>query len=121
MKDNLLEVGDVLFEYNQWRGLEKYIIDKTTPKQAKSGNSTFLKEVKTNGYRTGCLVARRVGEYGYAYLSTKELEDEFELQILKRKAYACLINVNSDLLSKEQCESVIALLTPLRDLSKNNI
>ena len=47
MKDNLLEVGDVLYDNDRWNGIERMVVTALTPKRAKLNDKYYCdKEVK---------------------------------------------------------------------------
>lgn len=74
-----LQVGDVLYGHSRWVGLEKYVIERVTDKQAFSKNGRkFKRDIEPGG-------ARRIGEYGYAIIETDDLKEQFYIQSLTNK------------------------------------
>ena len=75
-----LEIGDVLYDYSRWQGLQRYVVDRVTDKTAFKGDSYKWKRELQHGE------ARWIGDYGTAKLETEELKHKFMMQQLNNKA-----------------------------------
>ncbi len=106
----LLEVGMVLFEYNNWGTLSKHEVTKVTPKQAIAGNLTVKREIireKNFGSAKIRPKVRKIGSYGHAYLQTNELLSEYRTQNLISKAKMLHRAFKESLIDETNAKSVI--------------
>lgn len=111
MKDNLLEVGDVVYVCARWGGWNQHKINKVTPKRATAGHIELHREVKTeNHFGEERKVVRIVGEYGTAKLPTPEIEKEYKEEQLTLKAKRLSQNLNVTLLTIDQIKQLVTLL-----------
>lgn len=111
MKDNKLEVGDIVF---RWHGtfdsyLQKYKVVRLTPKRAILKDGTQVDNNLTNGWQKEELEAKIIGEGSYAHvtLSSPEMESKYKEQGIRRKAKEVLNNIKVKEISIEQCEALI--------------
>lgn len=97
-----LEIGDVIYDRSTWHGLNRYVINKLTPKQAVSGSTRFNRAI------TGKTLNVIGG--GWAYLETDELKAEYILQTSRRNLRETLRNINPDKLNQSEINSIIEAL-----------
>ncbi len=92
MKDNKLEIVDILYDYGSWGHLSRFKVAKLTPKQAvlSNGDRCLIDVIEESGYYDkGRLSARKIGSYGHYYLESDELKD----QIIKQSREIKLKNL----------------------------
>lgn len=112
MKDNKLEVGDVLYEYSRWHGLVKHVVDRLTPTTAISGSEKYKIEL----LRQDKIAAKLIGEYGHHYLETEKLKEQYLLQETRRYADRLVKKIDVHKLTKQQLDSLIKFIKPLAEL-----
>lgn len=122
----LLQIGDVVYDHDRWYGLQRYTIEKVTPKQAVYNNGTRRcnrEVVCSRGFSNpeGTLIASKIGSYGSVELETPKLKAEYDLQQAKRTT-AQLVEAVGKIsvkgMSKEQVETLNTLLKDVLEFGK---
>lgn len=116
MKDNKLEVGDVLYESNRWHGLVKHVITRLTPTTALAGETRKYKIELITGYQG--LSGNIIGQYGSDRLETDDLKAEYKLQQLRVYAHRLKDKFNVMTLNEKQLNEFITFAKPLSELVK---
>lgn len=112
MKDNMLEVGDVLFMESHTFGMSRHTITRVTAKRAysrvhESYEMEFNREVFVDHLSKDFYVTARGERYNRYFLSTPELVQRFHVACLKGWAR----NFNFSNLSVEQLEAIKKIAT----------
>ena len=107
MKDNKLEVGDVLYTNDRWHGVRKSVIDRVTATTAISGASKFKIDVVEHG---SGLSVRMIGSYGYAYLETDEYIREFRLKQKRNTLYRKLKDLDIYAIDESRIDEILNVL-----------
>lgn len=111
MKDNMLEVGDILYDRERFSsGLIKYTVERLTPKQAVLNGGRKVKVELFNSHYGGELHASSIGDYGYMEFGTLELNQEYKDQTIRRNLKRRLAEINVTNLPIEICEQIWKLL-----------
>lgn len=110
MKDNMLEVGDILYDRERFSsGLIKCTVERLTPKQAVLKGGSKVKIELTESYY-GELHASKIGDYGHMEFGTPELNQEYKDQTIRRNLKRRLSEINVKDLPIEICEQIWKLL-----------
>lgn len=122
MKDNKLEVGDVLYEYRRWGGLAKHTIVRLTPTTAvtESGRKYKIEVKEDYGFdrKNKYFVAKIIGEYGNDKLETEELKEGYRILELRAKASFLLSKVRVDIMSNEE---IVKFIDFCKSLNQSNL
>lgn len=122
MKDNKLEVGDVVYKRNGsfHSYLSKHTVERLTTKWAIiSGGIKVLNELKSDYSKTS-LEARLVGEYGYVTLENEDLKQQLREQGIRQKAKKAFNSIKLDQITIEQCLLLINHFTIPEPLNKES-
>ena len=76
MKNNKLEIGDVLYVFGNY-GLIKYTIDRVTPTQAIAGNTKF--KIESIGNETFKIIGGSSWSASSAKIATPELDLRYKM------------------------------------------
>lgn len=115
MKDNVLEVGDILYDRERFSsGLIKFTVERLTPKQAVLTNGRKVKKELADSYYGG-LHASQIGEYGHMEFGTPELNQEYKDQTIRRNLKRRLAEINVKDLPIEICRQIWQLLPKKED------
>jgi len=108
-----LQIGNVLYCYSRYRGLVIDIVKQVTETTAMLSSGI---EVARCGYLlNGDYEFKQLGDYTRWYLQTKELEQEFKLQHVRRRTRSLFDEINVDVLTLEECERIISAVTAAID------
>lgn len=113
MKDNKIEVGDVLYSYERY-SMRKYTVAKVTAKQAVLSNGdrcSNVVETHTDFKGVTNLLVKRIGKYGYYNLPTPAIEAEYHAQNRKNRLHNLLINIKLENIPAEDHNSLITVLS----------
>lgn len=116
MEKKLLEVGDVLYTYGSWNsGLNKHTIERVSPKQAFAKGLTVRREIEEKSHYNSAseYTVRLIGSYGSAYLPTDELNNKYEDQQTRRKAWQLHTSVKIDQMDLTQVKALIGVYESL--------
>jgi len=104
-----LQVGDVIYCYSIQRGLVKDNVRQVTQNTAILSSGIHVARC---GYLlNGDYEFKQLGDYARWYLQTKELEQEFKLQHVRRRTRSLFDEINVDVLTMEECERIISAVT----------
>jgi hypothetical protein len=120
MKNNLLEVGDVLYDTDRWHGIMQTKVVSLTPKRAKLDTGAYVEKELVTIYATdGRLGAKRIGDYGYRELETEQWKRRYERQELAKKARRHIENLSIGTLSNEQLELILSIKSENKPENEN--
>lgn len=114
MKDNQLEVGDVLYGWGRgsFGSIYRTKVVRLTPKQAIMENGTkVVNKLELKWIHDSTLSARIVGEYGSLSVETAELKEEYRESQLRIKARNLINSISISKITLEQCEGLIKLFS----------
>lgn len=108
MEKEELQVGDVVYTYNQWHGLQRHIIERVTAKQAFSGYMKFKREIEQLYRGKG---VKNIGQYGSADVETEKIKAEYEEQVLRSKLGRTMDKIKTKELPLSTVKKLLEILT----------
>lgn len=119
MKDNKLEVGDVLY-VDSWRGtLQRHTVTRVTPSQAMCKTENYVGDIYETKFKREISAdgktVREIGG-GFAYIETPEYICKWERKLAYDRVSALMTRFKPGLLTTDQLNKVYNFLKPLSQL-----